>query len=173
MKKIMIALAAVTMAVGVQAAAVEWKINGMSDYQSKSVYSFNASDMTAVLEALSTGGANVASTIEGYSLGNATSGTGGRANVQGSSNGVDSGNSMFWIVFDSTIADGNKFAYTAAQDVSAFVYAEGGQSPGQFNPTFANIVSKTEQTIGNVPEPTSGLLLLLGVAGLALRRKQK
>ena len=24
----------------------------------------------------------------------------------------------------------------------------------------------------NVPEPTSGLLLLLGVAGLALRRKQ-
>lgn len=29
------------------------------------------------------------------------------------------------------------------------------------------------QPLGNIPEPTSGLLLLLGVAGLALRRKQK
>ena len=29
------------------------------------------------------------------------------------------------------------------------------------------------QTMGAVPEPTSGLLMLLGMAGLALRRKQK
>ena len=41
--------------------------------------------------------------------------------------------------------------------------------------TFSN-VSANAQTAwtqtGAIPEPTSGLLLLLGMAGLALRRKQ-
>ena len=38
---------------------------------------------------------------------------------------------------------------------------------------FGNAASFTEGGWYTVPEPTSGLLLLLGVAGLALRRKQK
>ena len=42
---------------------------------------------------------------------------------------------------------------------------------------FGTMASATQNaanwTTAAVPEPTSGLLLLLGVAGLALRRKQK
>ena len=43
--------------------------------------------------------------------------------------------------------------------------------------TFGSMASATQNAsnwaAADVPEPTSGLLLLLGVAGLALRRKQK
>jgi hypothetical protein len=39
--------------------------------------------------------------------------------------------------------------------------------------SFSNLASTSGEWTAAVPEPTSGLLLLLGVAGLALRRKQK
>ena len=44
---------------------------------------------------------------------------------------------------------------------------------GDADADFGNAASYTEGGWYTVPEPTSGLLLLLGVAGLALRRKQK
>ena len=80
---------------------------------------------------------------------------------------------MFYIVNgDKYIADG---AYTAP---GTDIYDEGAESP--IDPTWypdnSVAVSGTWSTFGGsdpTPEPTSGLLLLIGVAGLALRRKQK
>ena len=56
----------------------------------------------------------------------------------------------------------------AYNDVAESIYAEMGVGEGAFTPTdfMLNIP-------GPIPEPTSGLLLLLGVAGLALRRKTR
>ena len=45
---------------------------------------------------------------------------------------------------------------------------------GMTDDTYAGVMSfaGSNYTVANVPEPTSGLLLLLGVAGMALRRRR-
>ena len=68
--------------------------------------------------------------------------------------------------FYFVIEDGGKQFTSAAKEAT-------GADVGATSIAFANQSSAT-QASGNwaaVPEPTSGLLMLLGVAGLALRRR--
>lgn len=58
--------------------------------------------------------------------------------------------------------------WTTATDISAYDYEAGSYAPGTFAVnSFAN-----SGTVASVPEPTSAMLLVLGMAGLALRRKR-
>lgn len=66
-----------------------------------------------------------------------------------------------------TIEDGGKTFTSAAKSVDA-------QATATANIAFGNMQSATQNASNwaAVPEPTSGLLMLLGVAGLALKRKR-
>ena len=101
----------------------------------------------------------------------ATTGGSGKANVTGTTNyGENDYASAVAILTIDTDQDGNVDYYiaTTATDPSK---VGTGISINVPHGTTSTDVSAWNAVA--VPEPTSGLLLLLGVAGLALRRKQK
>ncbi len=178
-KLIMFAAVAALTCVG-QAASVDWNVlvagqgatwSGNSAY----VMAFNGSDYAAVVKLLTVDGSdNMATDLGAYALSGggksqfAVSNNRGSAKASGQSAGV-TGDTMFFVVFtDGSMDAGSAISYTSATDISAYDYEAGSPSPGTFAiNSFAN-----SGTIAGVPEPTSGLLMLVGLAGLALRRKR-
>ena len=75
---------------------------------------------------------------------------------------------LLYLYHDDTL---NKDFYIA-NIVSGMVVSDRGLSLGSLGTNYLGEASGTATSWSPVPEPTSGLLLLLGMAGLALRRKQ-
>ena len=181
MKKLMFMLTAVAMAVGAQAASVNWNVlvagqgatwSGNDAY----VMAFDGADYAAVVNLLTVDGSDkMATDLGAYALKNgsttqfAISNNRGSAKASGASEGVTTDGTMFWVVFtDGSMDAGKAIQWTAATDISAYDFEAGSPAPGTFGVnSFAN-----SGTIAGVPEPTSGLLMLVGLAGLALRRKR-
>lgn len=69
--------------------------------------------------------------------------------------------------FFLSYTDGSKVFVSDAKNVQA-------QATSTANITFGNMTAATQNASNwqNVPEPTSGLLMLFGMAGLALRRRR-
>ena len=172
MKKLMVMLAAVAMAAGVQAAMVDWKCSATKDDIGNMVYVLVGSDAK-------TSFANLTE-IQGLAISSdviAQHGSGTRATyyamVEGVS-GVSASDSLYTVVVS---ADGTKYGVTTPAAAASYVYdpTEQQSSPGFMPVSFTT--PTTEFAPGPIPppiipEPTSGLLLLLGVAGLALRRRR-
>ena len=81
--------------------------------------------------------------------------------------------SVYAVIFDSTtITDESKYMVTAAT-TAATTYSDSAGTTKSFAIGSQSTASATWYAVGtsSVPEPTSGLLMLLGVAGLALKRK--
>lgn len=175
MKKIMIALAAIALAVSANAAAMKWNTgklmmvdadgaytsttlfagkSGVTDFV-MNIYLYDT-DGTTLLETVTKTAAPTAPT-------SALSGTFETA--------VENG-STYYVAIDATANFGNGSAQTFLNTDKAAV-AVGATGDGLANLTSMGVISSTGTQWSAVPEPTSGLLLLLGVAGLALRRKQK
>ena len=180
MKKLIMFAAAVALACAGQAASVDWKMTVAGQgatWKAANAYvmAFNGSDYAAVIKLLTVDGSdNMATDLGAYALtGNsatqyAVANSRGSATVQSLSSGV-TGDTMFWVVFTEGSMDaGSAIAWTAATDISAYDYEAGNPSPGTFG--FTSVPNTG--TIASVPEPTSGILLLIGMAGLALRRKR-
>ena len=175
-------LAAAVMAAGVQAASVNW---GMSiagsgaTWKANNAYvmAFDGSNYDSVIKLLTvTGSDNMATDLGAYALTGggknqfSVANSRGTAVVSGaSSTGVTTDGTMFWVVFtDGSMDAGKAIQWTAATSIADYDFEPGSPAPGTFGVTsFAN-----SGTIANVPEPTSGLLMLVGLAGLALRRKR-
>lgn len=172
MKKVLIAVAALAMVFGVNAASVDWQVTGTAATENYIVYL-----VSSVATSYSTVADIATSAIDSATI--AKKGTGTRATyttgTKNSTNEKLSKTGDYYYVIVSG-EDATTFNYVEAAGLASKVYDTSAQesSPGTFNTiNAAGILAGSSGTIGSVPEPTSGLLLLVGMAGLALRRKQK
>ena len=191
MKKIMFMLGVAACAVGVQAATVSWALTGVNSGGSGVdgyAYVFNNKTGTYKSpDALKTELAKYTTATAMQEFLDANSLTALNGAVSGGAvdvSGVDltasglpaatSGTRIFAVVFDSaTITDDSKYYVT---DMSSGVKTPAASTTNNAKFTIASQASATSgagawKTV-SAPEPTSGLLMLLGMAGLALRRKR-
>lgn len=156
MKKLLTMTLIVAIAAISNAASVNWKITAGNMYGQDGTSKFTGS---FVLYA--TGG-DLSSDLAVYTVNPVVNGA--IANAAFTTETLTTGKSYdFYFV----LTDGNKTFTSEAKTGSAL-------ETGATSLNFGNMASAT-QTASNwaaVPEPTSGLLLLLGVAGLALKRKR-
>ena len=175
MKKLIMFAVAVALACAGQAAAVSWSaalagqgatLNGNNAF----VLAFAGSGYADIVKLVAVDGSD---TLQADLAAKALASPSTFANARGTatSNGSidNSPSSVFWMIFSEGSYDGGKaVTWTAATDVSANFCEAGNPSPGTFG--FTSVPNTG--TIASVPEPTSGILLLVGMAGLALRRKR-
>lgn len=184
MQKLMFMLAAVVMAVGVQGASVWWTCAGVVNGDGASVsglaYFVNAATLSHD-DALALKGKGAAAILEALGSSYSFSGSSGNYNVT-KANAVanttlglsaDGGEyDVYLVLFDTaTITDGSNFYVTDVKSLTAYAGAEDVSSVKWGNLASATGVSGAWVS-ASVPEPTSGLLMLVGLAGLALRRRR-
>ena len=186
MKKLMVAAVTIAMAVVANAASIKWSTtyevaDGGEGITSATVaYLVNVATLsqTDLYEAVS-GGATLDAALSGKALQSATMSDGviSTTTFAIADSLVNTTIKAYMVLFDSDLnalyfseqksalvqsAMDTKFAFTSDSSIDGIAADMSG-----FNTSAGGWVSTAA-----VPEPTSGLLLLLGMAGLALKRKQ-
>ena len=199
MKKLMVALAAVAVGLAAQAAIVDWQysvqgvdttVAGYPDYNSGyTLYlvdaaafdnvekvtadTFKDSSITygSTTFAAGTGKKASAKTFNSIAVGKTEAGL--SATTLSDDIITKGGTHDFYYVIVDDNAD--KYIVSDKATLTGRGTTDSGIGGNALATTQAAIDTKGWKSFGggDVPEPTSGLLLLLGVAGLALRRKQK
>lgn len=186
MKKIMMAVAIVCAAVGVQAATANWKVaaanifdgTGGTTKYAGSAYFFNADalDQASLFALFAADTALDLSAQTGYLASGTVANGAINANTAANQFGAfeqASGDHSFFFV----LVDGDKMFLSSSvtapapgnDDAKAVTF--GSQMAGS-KLTSEGFSALGQWATASIPEPTSGLLLLLGMAGLALRRRR-
>ena len=176
MKKLMIALAVVALAAASQAASMSWNYAGTSAQVGWNVYlvigSTPITEMTSVAE-FAADTAHVFSPVAVKKSGFGSSVSYAASTDVNQDSRLPKGTDYYFVLIDGTAATAENF-YTSAVFKGSNIYdldANPPESnPGSTDFAFAKMNGPTK--IGDVPEPTSAMLMLLGVAGLALRRRR-
>ena len=180
MKKLIMFAACAMLAAYTQAAQVGWSMAGAANFAGDSYAFFvigqNGADSIATITALLEAGD---SSYASKAFGSGTVAANGTANVAATSSGLylDAGTyETFFVVFDSATptAGSSKYAVVSgaanltkefASTAASVTFAAANQS------SYLNNTANWA-TYGAVPEPTSGLLMLVGLGALALRRRR-
>ena len=192
MKKIIVGVAAIAFAVVANAATVSWAISGVTEGGSSltqgHTYMFFAGSESAANTAIAAlgelSGASAFTTAMGSAAWNDTKkataagnfGIGTSAALGGYTLPTNtklglSGETTYYayaVIFDTeTITDESNYIVSNVKSVTTL----SNDSALNRSISFGSQASATWHAV-NIPEPTSGLLMLLGMAGLALRRRR-
>ena len=192
MKKLMFMLAAVAMAATVQAASVSWTCTNVTDGDGNAIsgiaYFVNAATLSqsdfkalsgaaAMIDALKfdvDDGAGGTTKQAMYSYTPDTAGKYTSAAVNNATLGLSdaTASSAYLVIFDTaTITDASHYYVTELKNFDTYGGTETASVKWGSQST-ASQASGAWTSVRGVPEPTSGLLMLIGLAGLALRRKR-
>ena len=169
MKKLIIVTVAIAMAIVAKAASVTWNYTGTASDVGNKIYLFTSAVGSSYesfddLIADSIGSATVTSKKVGPKTSYVVAAT------TAADPTITDAATLYYVMISGETAPEYMYGSSA---LSGYVFDPNQQqsSPQTLTLTGANFSSAG--TISSVPEPTSGLLLLVGMAGLALRRKQK
>ena len=183
MKKLVVLAAAVALGLSAQAAALDWSMTVASTAKGYQTMFFDYGDLATVQGILDAGGSSTLTSLESYAIGNPSGtkefATGSKSTTQTGMFSIDKGTDVFAVVFDTktkaSITDGMTYGMSGKFETTSKIYDPNGDPPEASPGTFSfNLASGlTTGTIGGaVPEPTSGLLMLVGLGALALRRRR-
>ena len=173
MKKLMLAMAAAALTAVSYGSACSWTMTNV--YQPGTTDQSNGYLAYLFIEdATITGTSYITSLIDaGTSIASLAKSTGstsaGKINIAGVEAGLAASTAYtaFAVIFDAESQD-KATNYMVTKEVTKNVNAMGASVAFGFGTQAASTWTSTSA----VPEPTSGLLLLLGMAGLALKRKR-
>ena len=180
MKKLMFILAAAVATVTVQAASVSWTCTNVKDGDGNAIngiaYFVNAATLSQSDAAAFTKASDWTTALSGaYSYTPTTAGKyTSAAAVDNATLGLSDGTASqaYLVIFDTaTITDASHYYMTEVKSFDTY----GGtmtQSVKWGSQSTASQAAGAWTSVSPVPEPTSGLLMLVGLAGLALRRKR-
>ena len=184
MRKLMLFAACAMLAAVTQAAQVGWGLAGAASYANDAYQFFvigqNGVESIATITALLDAGSSTAS----YAFGSGTINGSGSATVAATASGktLDAGTyTGFFVVFDSASPASGSANYAVVSGAAALTKTIGAStattsfSSGNASSILNNAdnwKSFGPSSAGDGPEPTSGLLLLVGAGILGLRRKR-
>ena len=176
MKKIILAVALATLGIAANAAVANWTMDniyspGTTSYgENFLVYYFDTSSISDAVATSKLAGGDVSFVSLGYAADDATDDEGyAEGRTPSIYNAGDAVNG-YLVIFNSSDVSTATLAYVTG--VESTVINNLGSNVSL---DFGNITSAqnaSNWTTVAAPEPTSGLLLLLGMAGLALKRKR-
>ena len=188
MKKMIIVLSLTLTAVSVRAASVTWSISGeksMVDYTAYAVLGATAQDTWESVDAIKAAALEGTGTFSGSRTVSAIGTSAGDALTKENAN-------VYFVIVNK---DQTQWAATAVQDLTSLVYDPAAQESASGSASFAGSGLAYKDfggggtdpdpgpgpvdpdppmpgPGGDVPEPTSGILLMIGGAALALRRRR-
>ena len=184
MKKLMVMLAAVAMAVGAQASSVYWTCTNVKDATGTAIdgiayFMVETATQTQAqfIEAIAGKGADAATAALGsaYSFGPSEAGkytvtSADAVDVTALGLADDKTYNAYLVIFDNADLSKANFYVTSVKELTTMTGTETSQVKWGSQSTPSQAAGAW--TAVAVPEPTSGLLMLVGLAGLALRRRR-